>query len=221
MSTTPKPRTHRASAQRRRAALLDAARELIGEIGAGAITHRAVAQRAGVPLSTTSYFFSSIDELVAEAIREQRHEQIRSFDDAERIWVLSDGEPTRDVLRRIAEQLSDRPATEKATNVETYLAAGRDPSIAETVASVTERFRERIGALTPDPDAQAADDVARTMLGLVLGASLHQVAGLGTDAGELARGLELLIAGALLGEEERNRLLGELDERRRSRVSSN
>ena len=39
------------------------------QVGAGAVTHRAVAARAGVPLSTTSYFFSSIDELVTEALR--------------------------------------------------------------------------------------------------------------------------------------------------------
>ena len=57
-------KAHRASAQRRRVALLEAAAELAAETGAGAVTHRAVAARAGVPLSTTSYFFSSIDELV-------------------------------------------------------------------------------------------------------------------------------------------------------------
>ena len=66
------PRTHRASAQRRRAALLDAAAELAAEIGAGAVTHRAVAARAGVPLSTTSYFFGSIDELVTEGLALRR-----------------------------------------------------------------------------------------------------------------------------------------------------
>lgn len=49
--------------------LLRAGMELAGEGGMGGATHRAVAARAGCRSGSTSCFFSSLDELLAEAIR--------------------------------------------------------------------------------------------------------------------------------------------------------
>jgi len=213
MATSPSPRTHRASAQRRRAALLEAARELIGEIGAGAITHRAVAQRAGVPLSTTSYFFDSIDELVTEALRDQRHAQVEAFDAAERLWVLNDGESTRELLDRIAEHLTARSPANKAANAEALLAAARNPELGESVRAVFTRFHERLSALGGEPTAET-DLLAWALLTFSQGASLYQLAGI-IDGPTLADGYELLVAGALLGPEGRAELLGRFDATRR------
>ena len=42
---------------------------LMGRTGRSGLTHRAVATRAGLPLSTTSYFFDSLDDLLLEALR--------------------------------------------------------------------------------------------------------------------------------------------------------
>lgn len=53
----------------RRAALLDAAAGLLEADGFAALTHRAVAARAGVPLASTTYYFASHDELVEDALR--------------------------------------------------------------------------------------------------------------------------------------------------------
>ncbi|MEV7967713.1 TetR family transcriptional regulator [Sphaerisporangium sp. NPDC088356] len=53
--------------RRRRAALLAAAVGLLEQGGFTAVTHRAVAQRAGLPLAATTYYFTSRDQLVAEA----------------------------------------------------------------------------------------------------------------------------------------------------------
>lgn len=41
---------------------------VIGERGLGEVTHRAVAERAGVPLAATTYWFASKDELLGEAL---------------------------------------------------------------------------------------------------------------------------------------------------------
>ncbi len=54
--------------ERRRQALVEAAAELLVEGGFDAIRHRAVAERAGLPLSSTTYYFDSLDELVAGAV---------------------------------------------------------------------------------------------------------------------------------------------------------
>ena len=60
--------TRRARGELRRRAILDATLTLVGRMGAGAITHRAVAEEAGVPLAATTYYFSSKSELVREAL---------------------------------------------------------------------------------------------------------------------------------------------------------
>ena len=48
--------------------MVAAAAGLLAEGGFDAVRHRAVAERAGLPLASTTYYFSSIDELVAAAI---------------------------------------------------------------------------------------------------------------------------------------------------------
>ncbi|GAA1985117.1 TetR/AcrR family transcriptional regulator [Amycolatopsis minnesotensis] len=54
--------------ERRRAALVEAAAELLVEGGFDAIRHRAVAERAGLPLASTTYYFDSLEDLVTAAV---------------------------------------------------------------------------------------------------------------------------------------------------------
>src|SRR6266540_3649893 len=54
--------------ERRFEALVDAAAALLEEQGFAAVTHRAVAARAGLPLAATTYYFGSLDELVERAL---------------------------------------------------------------------------------------------------------------------------------------------------------
>jgi DNA-binding transcriptional regulator YbjK len=62
MTTAPAGRS--AKGEQRRAAIVAAAAELVVETGFGALSHRAVARRAGVPLASTTYYFTSLEELV-------------------------------------------------------------------------------------------------------------------------------------------------------------
>ncbi|WP_343602488.1 TetR family transcriptional regulator [Mycobacterium sp.] len=54
--------------ERRRYALVSAAADLLREGGFDAVRHRAVARRAGLPLASTTYYFSCLDDLVASAV---------------------------------------------------------------------------------------------------------------------------------------------------------
>ncbi len=54
--------------ERRRQALVEAAAALLVSGGFDAVRHRAVAERAGLPLASTTYYFDSLDELVAAAL---------------------------------------------------------------------------------------------------------------------------------------------------------
>jgi TetR/AcrR family transcriptional regulator, regulator of biofilm formation and stress response len=62
---------HSAAATRTRAKVLAATIDLIYELGLGGITHRKIAERAGVPLGTTTYHFESLTQLIELAIRQE------------------------------------------------------------------------------------------------------------------------------------------------------
>jgi DNA-binding transcriptional regulator YbjK len=66
-ATTSAPARSEQGAERR-AAILDATVRLMVREGLAAVTHRAVAREAGVPLAATTYYFASKDELVVEAL---------------------------------------------------------------------------------------------------------------------------------------------------------
>lgn len=53
---------------RRRQALIEAAAALLDQGGFDAVRHRAVAERSGLPLAATTYYFHSLDDLVTAAV---------------------------------------------------------------------------------------------------------------------------------------------------------
>jgi DNA-binding transcriptional regulator YbjK len=63
---TPEPSRPRGAA--RREALLEAALRIVGDVGADAVTHRRVAEEAGLPLASTTYYFDSKDHLLTAAL---------------------------------------------------------------------------------------------------------------------------------------------------------
>lgn len=62
--------------ERRRHLLVVAAAELLTEGGFEAVRHRAVAERAGLPLASTTYYFDSLDDLVAAAVRHEAETEL-------------------------------------------------------------------------------------------------------------------------------------------------
>ncbi|MBW4715670.1 TetR/AcrR family transcriptional regulator [Saccharothrix obliqua] len=54
--------------ERRRQALVEAAADLLVDGGFDAVRHRAVAERAGLPLASTTYYFDSLDDLITAAL---------------------------------------------------------------------------------------------------------------------------------------------------------
>jgi DNA-binding transcriptional regulator YbjK len=62
--------------ERRRQELVEAAALLLVEGGFDAIRHRAVAERAGLPLASTTYYFHSLDELVEAAVERHAHAEL-------------------------------------------------------------------------------------------------------------------------------------------------
>jgi DNA-binding transcriptional regulator YbjK len=121
--------------ERRRYALVSAAAELLCEGGFDAVRHRAVAQRAGLPLASTTYYFSSLDDLIAKAVEhvgEQEAAQLRV-----RLGGLSRRrrgvESTADVLVDLL--LGDCPTLQLSdwliSRYERYVVCARQPALRE------------------------------------------------------------------------------------------
>jgi DNA-binding transcriptional regulator YbjK len=62
--------------ERRRQELVTAAAALLRAGGFDAVRHRAVAERAGLPLASTTYYFASLDELVTAAAERTSRDEL-------------------------------------------------------------------------------------------------------------------------------------------------
>jgi DNA-binding transcriptional regulator YbjK len=159
----------------RREAILRAAVELIGEQGLDALTHRAVAERAGVSLSATTYWFSSKEEIFREAVALAAGEEV---DRLERLVL--DLAPRHLEPVAWARELSTALATEVERNPSQPLAmyqfvleASREPTLRDEVARwetahlrLAEAGLRAVGSADPQTDAHI---VVAVVSGLMLG----------------------------------------------------
>lgn len=207
-STPPDPevRRHRPSAQARRDALLRAAVEVAAERGTAGVTHRAVTERAGLPLTTASYFFSSIDDLVAEALRTFVADEATRLEAVAEALGGTDHTPDEMAAAVAETTMPSGPLPWALAQFEAYLQAARDPALAGPVADALATY-ERVaeGALRA-AGAPGARQAAGAFNALADGFALHHLARpQAGDVDALRRALRLLYLGLLVehGEHER------------------
>ena len=159
------------------------------------VTHRAVTERAGLPLATVGYFFDSITDLAAEALR------TGVADDVARLRALADElaetSPGADATAEAFVAALTSPPTDSLAFLEALLHAARDPQFRPVVTevltagrTVADRASTVAGASNTDSDA---------MLALVHGYLLHALAApdlVAPDA--LLRGLRALVIGTMV-----------------------
>lgn len=199
--TMAETRRHRPAAQARRDALLRAAVEVAAERGTAGTTHKAVTERAGVPLATASYFFSSIDDLAAEALRTFVADEAARLEElAQRLG--GDDRSPQDMAAALSEaSMPEGPLPWALAQFEAYLQAARGPVLREPVAdalAVYERVAEvALTAAGAPPDAAAA--AAPAFHALADGFALHHLARpQPADVDALRRALRLLFLGLLV-----------------------
>lgn len=110
----------------RRREIIVAAAELIVEVGVGALTHRLIAARAGVPLGATTQYFATLDDLRAEAL----HHLVAEVDeriDGIRAILAARGATPAVLTELIMRGLADARALEADRAVVT--AAVNDPQL--------------------------------------------------------------------------------------------
>ena len=186
----------------RRDALLRAAAELLAEGGARAVTHRAVAARAGMPAASTMYYFESIQQLTDEALRQHLTERVEELQ--RMIGKASGGGRTAEAIaRRFARVLLERTNDIVVAQFEIYLEAARNPSLREHVAETLGAFEKLTESVLTTLGARRPADSAAAFLAMMDGFLLHHVArprDFSRDAEALFEGLRALFIAAVMDE---------------------
>jgi DNA-binding transcriptional regulator YbjK len=119
----------------RREQILDATLRVIGRDGREAVTHRAVAEEAGVPLGSTTYYFDSRDDLLGQALEHvsalevERYARLR-----EDLRSVKTGRELADrLISELVAAAEDRVAY--IAEYELWLEAGRRPDLREAAQS--------------------------------------------------------------------------------------
>jgi DNA-binding transcriptional regulator YbjK len=159
----------------RRDAILRAAIELIGEQGPDALTHRAVADRAGLSLSATTYWFSSKEEIFREAVALAAGEEVARLERLVLDLAPRQVEPVewaRELSAALAADVRRNPSQPVAM-YEFVLEASRDPALRDEVGRwetahlrLAEAGLRAVGSADPETDAHV---VVAVVSGLMLG----------------------------------------------------
>jgi TetR/AcrR family transcriptional regulator, regulator of biofilm formation and stress response len=162
--------------QGRREQILEAALRVIGRSGREAVTHRAVAEEAGVPLGSTTYYFDSRDDLLAEALEHVAAEAVRRYARlAGELRSVSSPEELADgLLSELIAAAENRTAY--IAEYELWLEAGRRPELREAAQSWCDAEQlavagalESLGSREPAIDASlvvaAIDGLGERLLG--------------------------------------------------------
>ncbi|AFA75610.1 putative transcriptional regulator, TetR family [Gordonia polyisoprenivorans VH2] len=184
----------RGRSRQRRQKLLDATIEIMAEQGLAAVTHRAVAAAAGLPASSTSYFFESIDELMAEAVTEAMDREVARLGALE--GAFGDGPASAGrLIGSVVDFIRSEHDPHTVAQFEIYLYASRKPELRERVVTIIEATRE-IARRALNAAGVENPLAADAMLAMIDGFSLHRIADPdSTDVEGLLLGLRALLVG--------------------------
>ncbi|TNC26097.1 TetR/AcrR family transcriptional regulator [Amycolatopsis alkalitolerans] len=160
--------------ERRRAALVEAAAELLVEGGFDAIRHRAVAERAGLPLASTTYYFDTLEDLVTAAVDHSgRYELARG---REQLAKISTEPRAMDTVIELAlDQLLGEDSTFDAVlaRYERLVTTGRRPYLRPVVRALQDEFHVLLKEIFARSGKPIDDERVHQLVALVDGAVVN------------------------------------------------
>jgi len=181
--------------ERRRQELVTAAAALLRSGGFDAVRHRAVAERAGLPLASTTYYFSSLEELVTAAVERTGRDELAEI--REQLDTLPDGElSTAELVELVLDQLIGPESRAGGLDAallryERLVGAGRRPYLAPLMRRLRDEFDGLIAEIL-FRSGRPRDPVAvRDLVALVDGAVVSAL--IESDPDPRAVGREVLL----------------------------
>jgi TetR/AcrR family transcriptional regulator, regulator of biofilm formation and stress response len=144
----------------RREQILEAALRVIGRSGTQSVTHRAVAEEAGVPLGSTTYYFESKDDLLQQALEHVAASEVERYRElADELRAVESADELADsLIDKLVTTVEDR--TSYIAEYELWLEAGRRPELREAAQSWCDAEQravagamEALGSADPPTDA--------------------------------------------------------------------
>lgn len=154
-----------------RARLLQAARELISEVGWGGVSTRVLAERAGVRYGLVHYHFESLQALLRQATLEAMSGMLDGT-----AALLTDAATPADGVEAMLLELDQYDGADPASLlfIEGYLAATRDAELREQMGAIMIRFRATLATALAEAGHPSADEAARLVLAVFDGFILHK-----------------------------------------------
>jgi DNA-binding transcriptional regulator YbjK len=170
--------------ERRRQALVVAAAALLIEGGFDAVRHRAVAERAGLPLASTTYYFSSLEELITAAV--EHHGRAELAAGKRRLDELVTRQRSRDTLVELVLDLLLGP--ESAEDYESVLvryerlvATGRRPYLRPLMRALGTELRGLLHEIFTRSGTPVDEQRVEELIALVDGAVVNALIEINPD----------------------------------------
>ena len=176
----------------RREQILRAALTLIAAEGVAGITHRRIAEEAGVPLGSTTYYFESLDQLLREAFVHHIERATQIYDATASEQPVTDAESLASYLA----ELSLREFEEGAFLLGEYeltLFAARDEEVARALAIWDDSMIASLAKSLDQIGVSAPFEAGRTLLHLMRGHELESLTRKVFDSAALKKRLVVVI----------------------------
>ncbi|GGM47513.1 TetR family transcriptional regulator [Longimycelium tulufanense] len=141
----------RAKGERRRREIIDATLRVIERDGVAGVTHRVVAREAGVPTTATTYYFSSLDDLLVAALTTAAEDYVSQV-----LGLAGEALSTRDSAAALADLLAESAGPRRGRTIaeyELHLLAARRPALRPAARRWIEVMRELCRELFDDEAA--------------------------------------------------------------------
>ncbi|WP_367134115.1 TetR/AcrR family transcriptional regulator [Saccharothrix sp. HUAS TT1] len=136
----PPPDGRRARGDRRRRAVLEAALRVVERDGVAGVSHRAVAREAGVPTTSTTYYFATLDDLLVATLTWSADRMAASFREVA---------PTPASVARFIADAAGPHRGRTLAEYELYLLAARRPELRAAARRWTSLVAEVAGPRDP------------------------------------------------------------------------
>jgi len=156
----------------RRQQLVDAATAILEQSGFEAISHRAVASRANLPLASTTYYFATLDDLRAAALRQLSRVYVEGARTLATELTAARRTPTEMAHLLVALVAGDGLQTDPGrllTFYERYVQAGRHPGLRQLVRDWTAELGKLTAVVLERSGFPANDDLPRLLVAAIDG----------------------------------------------------
>jgi DNA-binding transcriptional regulator YbjK len=196
----------------RRDELLAAAIELFAEGGSRAITHRAVAARAGLPPASTTYYFETIDDLIREALGAHVDKWTADLTKLTQVEFEADVS-IDDAAAFVTAIFAARGPEVAALELSIFLAAAQVPELRDNAAEAMRALESLAVAMLERIGITDGASLAASIVALIAGTALRRQSGQYSERSEallLSSTIRDLVAAHVLSAETIDRTLAEL-----------